>query len=124
MLDSAAQSPLNTKYYTNQDNVFHLAAILSEKIMKNHAYQDGNKRTALLAANMFLKINGYLLQEVPFETEDADGRVNQSIANAHVAVCTNAWTVEQLAQLYQSVARELAVLTADIMEARDAATEA
>jgi len=39
--------------------VFQLAANLSEKIMKNHAYQDGNKRTALVAADMFLKINGY-----------------------------------------------------------------
>ena len=61
LLESAVQSPLNIKYYNNQQDLFQLAAALSEKIMKNHAYQDGNKRTALVAADMFLKINGWKL---------------------------------------------------------------
>ena len=107
MLGSAVQSPMNIKYYTNQQNVFQLAASLSEKIMKNHAYQDGNKRTALIAADMFLKINGYKLQKVPLQANDTDDRVNQSIADAHVAACTSAWTAEQLGQFYQSVASEI-----------------
>lgn len=107
MLDSAVQSPMNIKYYTNQQNVFQLAASLSEKIMKNHAYQDGNKRTALVAAYMFLKINGYKLQKVPLQANDTNDRVNQSIADAHVAVCTSAWTAEKLGQFYQSVASEI-----------------
>jgi death-on-curing family protein len=66
LLESAVQSPMNIKHYNNEQNLFQLAASLSEKIMKNHAYQDGNKRTALVAADMFLKINVYQLQEVPF----------------------------------------------------------
>ena len=107
MLDSAVQSPINIKYYTNQQNVFQLAANLSEKIMKNHAYPDGNKRTALVAADMFLKINGYKLQRVLLQANDVNDRVNQSIADAHVAVCTSAWTAEQLGQFYQSVASEI-----------------
>jgi len=75
--------------------------------MKNHAYQDGNKRTALVAADMFLKINGYKLQKVQLQANDTNDRVNQSIADAHVAVCTSAWTAEQLRQFYQSMASEI-----------------
>lgn len=52
---------MNIKHYAKEDDVFQLAANLAEKIMKDHAFQDGNKRTALLAADMFLKINGYYL---------------------------------------------------------------
>ncbi|THC89115.1 hypothetical protein EYZ11_011442 [Aspergillus tanneri] len=74
-----------------EEDVFRLAANLAEKIMKNHAFQDGNKRTALLAADMFLKINGYYLQKVPF----AEDTHNKGLANAHVAVVTNQWTADQ-----------------------------
>ncbi|MCJ1257737.1 hypothetical protein MMC24_005563 [Lignoscripta atroalba] len=119
MLDSAVQSPMNIKYYTNQDNVFQLAATLSEKIMKNHAYQDGNKRTALLAADMFLKINGYKLQKTSHQADPA----NQSLADAQVAACTNVWTAEQLGQFYQSVASVVDELSTKIRRSRNAATE-
>ncbi|KKK16100.1 hypothetical protein P175DRAFT_0552857 [Aspergillus ochraceoroseus IBT 24754] len=92
LLESAVHSPMNMKHYAKEDDVFQLAANLAEKIMKNHAFQDGNKRTALLAADMFLKINGYYLQKVPF----ADDSHNKGLAKAHVAVVTNQWTAEQL----------------------------
>ena len=119
MLESAVHSPMNKKHYAKEEDVFQLAANLSEKIMKNHAFQDGNKRTALLAADMFLKINGYYLQKVPF-AEDAH---NKDLANAHVAVVTNKWTAEQLGNYYKSVAAPLVQLTADAMEYRSSATE-
>ncbi|KAL4964000.1 type II toxin-antitoxin system death-on-curing family toxin [Aspergillus stella-maris] len=120
MLESAVASPMNMKHYTQEQDVFKLAANLAEKIMKNHAYQDGNKRTALLAADMFLKINGYALQTIPFAEQDAH---NQPLANAHVAVVTNQWTVEQLGAYYQSVAKPLSSLPPDVVEYRNGATE-
>jgi death-on-curing family protein len=55
LLESAVNGPMNAKYYGSQDNVFQLAANLSDKIMRNHPFQDGNKRTAMAAADMFLK---------------------------------------------------------------------
>lgn len=76
---------MNLKYYRNQGDVFQLAANLSKKIIKNHAYQDGNKQTALLAADIFLKINRYRLQKVLF----ADDLINKGLANAHITVITN-----------------------------------
>ncbi len=123
LLESAVHSPRNIEYYTNQDNVFQLAAALSVSIMKNHAYQDGNKRTALVAADMFLKINGYILQKVPLQANSTNDCVIQQLADAHVAVCTNAWTAEQLGQLYQSMATATEEWGADVETYRDAAIE-
>lgn len=119
MLESAVHSPMNLKHYAGVEDVFQLAANLAEKIMKNHAFQDGNKRTALLAADMFLKINGYYLQKVPF----AEDIHNRGLANAHVAVVTNQWTAEQLGNYYKSVAAPLGPVTAEILEYRSSAAE-
>lgn len=119
MLESAIYSPMNLKHYAKQEDVFQLAANLAEKIMKNHAFQDGNKRTALVAADMFLKVNGYYLQKVPF-AEDVH---NKGLANAHVAVVINQWSAEELGKYYESVAAPLAQLTPEIMEYRNEATE-
>lgn len=58
MLESAINSPMNHKYY-GQTDLFQLAGVLAEKIIFDHLYQDGNKRTALYVADMFLKMNRY-----------------------------------------------------------------
>ena len=100
MLESAVNAPVNKNHYEKDRDVFRLAATLAERIMKNHAFQDGNKRTALLAADMFLRVNGYSLQRVP----SADDAHTEGLAAAHVAVVTKKWTVEQLCNYYQSVA--------------------
>ncbi|PVH74071.1 hypothetical protein DL98DRAFT_605784, partial [Cadophora sp. DSE1049] len=119
MLDSAVASPMNIKYYEQEENIFQLAGNLAEKIMKNHAYQDGNKRTALVAADMFLKINGYKLQDTPMGYD----RVNDGIAMAHVEVATSRWDAKKLGQYYESIAIPIESWTPDIIEYRNAATE-
>ena len=119
MLESAIHSPINLKHHGQVEDVFQLATNLAEKIMKNHAYQDGNKRTALLAADMVLKINGNYLQKVSF-AEDVH---NKGLADAHVAVVTNKWTAQQLGQYYNSVAAPLVRMTPDVMEYKSAVTE-
>ncbi|KAF6813484.1 DOC family protein [Colletotrichum musicola] len=59
LLRSAADAPANINHYLNETDVFALAGILSERIILNHAFSDGNKRTAFLAADLFLKMNGF-----------------------------------------------------------------
>lgn len=119
MLSSAVDSPINIKHYTKEENVFTLAANLSEKLMKNHAFQDGNKRTALLAADTFLKVNGFRLQENPLADKDGQG-----LAEAHVNVCTNAWTTAELAAYYESVVVPVERETDEIAEFKWDAIEA
>lgn len=42
-------------------NIFDMAAALLQSLLKNHPFVDGNKRTALSSAGIFLKINDYKL---------------------------------------------------------------
>ncbi|UNI24944.1 hypothetical protein JDV02_010659 [Purpureocillium takamizusanense] len=104
-------SPQNHKHY-GQDDVFQLAGVLAQKIILNHAYQDGNKRAALVAADMFLKINGYQLQKKPFGRDS----VNEELKRAHVAVATSQWTAEDLAAYYSSIAKPLGRATDEVEE--------
>lgn len=50
--------PTNRWAYGEQD-VANLAGILLLGIGMNHPFQQGNKRTALTAAKVFLQFNGY-----------------------------------------------------------------
>ena len=42
-------------------NLFSKAAALMHSLVKNHPFLDGNKRTGIAAAGIFLQLNGYLL---------------------------------------------------------------
>jgi death on curing protein len=61
MLDSALNRPLQKQAYGNPD-LCELAAAYLFGIAKNHPFVDGNKRTALAAADTFLYFNGLELQ--------------------------------------------------------------
>lgn len=43
------------------NTIFNKAAALLQSLLKNHPFVDGNKRTALTSAGIFLKLNGYQL---------------------------------------------------------------
>jgi len=57
LLESALARPLNLHRYGETDP-YVLAAAYAYGIASNHPFVDGNKRTALLAAYVFLRING------------------------------------------------------------------
>ncbi|PSJ54323.1 type II toxin-antitoxin system death-on-curing family toxin [Kumtagia ephedrae] len=61
MLDSALNRPLQKQAYGDPD-LCELAAAYLFGIAKNHPFVDGNKRTALAAADTFLFFNGLELQ--------------------------------------------------------------
>lgn len=50
-------------------DLFHKAAALFESLLKNHPFVDGNKRTAIAAASLFLRINGRVLETSQREME-------------------------------------------------------
>ena len=61
LLDSALARPLNLALYGDPD-VAELAAAYGIGLAKNHAFVDGNKRSAFLALGMFLALNGHRLR--------------------------------------------------------------
>ena len=60
LLESALAKPQNLAAYGEPD-VAALAAAYGYGISRNHAFIDGNKRTGLVAAELFLRLNGYRL---------------------------------------------------------------
>jgi death-on-curing protein len=66
LLESALAKPYNLAAYGEPD-VAALAAAYGYGISRNHAFIDGNKRTGLVADELFLRLNGWQLV-----VEDAD----------------------------------------------------
>jgi death on curing protein len=58
LLESALARPQNVLAY-EEATIFDLAAAYAEAIAHNHPFIDGNKRTAMTVADIFLEINGY-----------------------------------------------------------------
>ena len=60
LLESALARPLQLAHYGKPDAA-DLAASHAFGIARNHPFIDGNKRTAFIAAELFLALNGCLL---------------------------------------------------------------
>ena len=57
LLESALARPLNAAAYGDPD-IAELAALYALGIARNHPFIDGNKRTAYVALETFIRLNG------------------------------------------------------------------
>ncbi len=70
LLQSAVARPQST--FSGKElyqDIFHKAAALMESLIKNHPFLDGNKRTAITSASMYLLRNGYSIETTQSEIE-------------------------------------------------------
>jgi death-on-curing protein len=80
LLDAAGARPQATAFGIDAyADDFAKAAALLQSIARNHAFLDGNKRTAWAAAWTFLYINGVELGD--FDVDDAEEFMNDVAAN-------------------------------------------
>ena len=66
-MQSALARPRNLASHEDCDDLARLAAAYAYGIARNHGFADGNKRTALVTADLFLMLNGYQLSSSPAE---------------------------------------------------------
>lgn len=59
LLHSAWAKPINQWIYEDEHDVVRLAISLLSGLARNHPFEQGNKRTAVTSALMFMDINGY-----------------------------------------------------------------
>lgn len=83
LLEGALDRPRNLLAHEPASSIFRLAATLCFGIAKDRAFNDGNKRTALLATRAFLFLNGHALEprqddEVATLVAVADGSLDQT----------------------------------------------
>jgi death-on-curing protein len=60
-LESAQRAPSLFRFYEQTEDLFLLVAILISRLIQNHPFHNGNKRTAYAAGRMVLWMNGYRL---------------------------------------------------------------
>ena len=89
LLESALARPQN-QYAYGETDTFQLAASYAEAISRNHAFVDGNKRTAFYVAVDFLEQNWFQLQSAK-GVEHAEmmeqlgqGKITRDQAAAHL----------------------------------------
>lgn len=59
MLESAVERPYNRWWLGQESDFVRLATTFLYGLAKNHPFEQGNKRTATIAALMFLEANGF-----------------------------------------------------------------
>lgn len=90
LLDSVIEHIKNDEYYPNiEDKITHLYF----SVNKNHAFNDGNKRSSIALSAYFMEINGYGFEVVRFlkEMENiavdvADNRIDKDLL--HEIICS------------------------------------
>jgi len=70
LLLSALARPQNAFHYNQVTSLSKLAANYGFGIAKNHAFGDGNKRTALVVTLSFLALNGFAVNYTQDENHD------------------------------------------------------
>jgi len=71
LLESALARPRHVWSYDPDAGLPRLAAEYGFGLARNHAFLDGNKRTAFVAMNVFLILNGYEIETAEAEAVDA-----------------------------------------------------
>jgi|SRR5882724_6604583 len=91
LFESAMGRPKNAAAY-EKPTVFDLAALYAHGIAKNHPFNDGNKRTAFMAAYTFLALNGHQLNA----SEEAAVSVTVALAKGEIdSAGFSAWLKEE-----------------------------
>ena len=71
LLASALNKPKNLYHYSDpKPTITALAASYAFAVSSNHAFVDGNKRTAFIICQLFLELNGYSLTAEAVEKYD------------------------------------------------------
>lgn len=60
-LSSSQTSPSVYRYYEKCEDIFVLCSILVYSLIKNHCFENANKRTAMQSGYIFLLLNGFEL---------------------------------------------------------------
>ena len=96
LLESAAQKPSKTHYYEQDSDICDLAAALAYGITKNHPFANANKRTAVIATDVFLNLNGQVLECSP-----------EYLVSVFVHIATGQMTQECLAEVIRDYSRPM-----------------
>lgn len=89
LLEAAVLRPTTSAFGEDAyPTVVDKAAALFHSLSRNHAFVDGNKRTAAVALMVFLQLNHY---EIIWDAEDALGFILEAATGKHDIPAIRAW---------------------------------
>ncbi len=94
-LESAVFRARNLFNYNKEATIYDLAAAIAWGIANNHAFVDGNKRTAFVVMAVFLQINGIVLTAAEVD-----------VVNIMLAVASSQISQEQLSDWLRESSRK------------------
>lgn len=94
LLDSALASVMNTFLYLNGDK-FDVAASYAFHLAESQCFFDGNKRTGIGAALLFLKLNDVVAHGTPL--------IEEKLYNAMIAIAKHELDKPGLAALFREI---------------------
>ena len=93
LIESAAARPFQTAFGVEAwPALAEKAAALFHSLTCNHCFLNGNKRTAVIALDLFLAANGYLLlltQEEVYELAKVTAKANQRVESSTLSCRTS-----------------------------------
>jgi death-on-curing protein len=98
LLKASLARPQHLFSYVETATLFDLAAAYGYGLAKNHCFVDGNKRTALVVIDVFLRLNGYQLiasepEAVVIMNEVAEGVKDQDSLSAWIVENSQATSI-------------------------------
>lgn len=96
LLDSATNNPRASfaGNYLHKD-IFEMAAVYVFSIIKNHPFLDGNKRTGILSALIFLEYNGVTIH-----------LTNKQLFEVSIAIATSTMTCAEIAEFFREKSKK------------------
>jgi death-on-curing protein len=103
-LESALARPQHHMSYAKNCDIHLVSALILDSIARNHAFSDGNKRTALVAMLMTYRLNGVELSY--------DLRTNEELENLAISIADD----KEKRVSVQMVRNKLLAIAAENME--------
>lgn len=85
ILGSSQARPSLYRYHEQTEDIFRLAAVLIESLIRNHPFANANKRTAMFSGYLFLLLNGQELN-----APDAE------VVEMGVGIATGKYNIDEL----------------------------
>ena len=105
VLDSVSAEMFGSPLYPT---VPDKAAVYMFSIISNHVFQDGNKRTGLEAALLFMRLNGWLLStELSDKYQEVKGTVTEELYNFTIAVASGERDLDEVREWFKEYAKEV-----------------
>lgn len=102
LLDAALHRPENYTQFSKSYDIHLVAAIILDSIARNHAFADGNKRTALITTLMVYNLNSVSKLDYTLHMNDKFEELVLHVTQKHPSIETTRMRLAELIEDFSS----------------------